>query len=261
MTTTYTNYQLISRDIDRSIERISQQPQVQRETEYYLSRIGDIKSIDDFMADDRIYNYAMKAFGLEDMSYAKAFMRKVLTEGIDNDKAFANQLADGKYKAFAEAYNFNRYGETATVFTRAQQGAVDMYLRQTLEEEAGTDDTGVRLALFFERNASDITSAYSILADEALYQVVRTVLGLSDAFAAGNIDKQADYLKEKLDFADFSDPEKLDEFLQRFTIMWDLENNSGAGLGGSNLLLSSSSGFDISPDLMLTINNLKLGGR
>ncbi|MAY62212.1 MAG: flagellar biosynthesis protein FlgF [Rhizobiales bacterium] len=261
MTTTYTNYQLISRDIDRSIERISQQPQVQRETEYYLSRIGDIKSIDDFMADDRIYNYAMKAFGLEDMSYAKAFMRKVLTEGIDNDNAFANQLADGKYKAFAEAFNFNRYGETATVFTRAQQGAVDMYLRQTLEEEAGSDDTGVRLALFFERNASDITSAYSILADEALYQVVRTVLGLSDAFAAGDIDKQADYLKEKLDFADFSDPEKLDEFLQRFTIMWDLENNSAAGIGGSNLLLSSSSGFDISPDLMLTINNLKLGGR
>ena len=87
------------------------------------------------------------------------------------------------------------------------------------------------------------------------------MLGLSDAFAAGDIDKQADYLKEKLDFADFSDPEKLDEFLQRFTIMWDLENNSAAGIGGSNLLLSSSSGFDISPDLMLTINNLKLGGR
>ena len=86
MTTTYTNYRLITADIDRSIERISQQPQVQRETDYYLSKIGDIKSIDDFMSDDRIYNYAMKAFGLEDMTYAKAFMRKVLTEGIDNDK-------------------------------------------------------------------------------------------------------------------------------------------------------------------------------
>ncbi len=261
MTTTYTNYQLITRDIDRSIERISQQPQVQRETEYYLSRIGDIKSVDDFMADDRVYNYAMKAFGLEDMSYAKAFIRKVLTEGIDDDNAFANQLADSKYKTFAETFNFERYGETATVFGRAQQGTVDRYHRQTLEEEAGTDDTGVRLALFFERNAGDITSAYSILADEALYQVVRTVLGLSDAFAAGDIDKQADYLKEKIDFADFSDPEKLDEFLQRFTIMWDLENNTGAGFGASNLLMSSSSGFDLSPDLMLTINNLKLGGR
>jgi uncharacterized protein DUF1217 len=261
VTTTYTNYQLITRDIDRSIERISQQPQVQRETEYYLSRIGDIKSIDDFMSDDRIYNYAMKAFGLEDMSYAKAFMRKVLTEGVDDDNAFANQLSDSKYKALAETFNFDRYGETATVFTRAQQGTVDRYHRQSLEEEAGTDDTGVRLALFFERNAGDITSAYSILADEALYQVVRTVLGLSDAFAAGNIDKQADYLKDKLDFADFSDPEKLDEFLQRFTIMWDLDNNTSTEFGAANLLLSSSSGFDISPDLMLTINNLKLGGR
>lgn len=260
MTTTYTNYRLITADIDRSIERISQQPQVQRETDYYLSKIGDIKSIDDFMSDDRIYNYAMKAFGLEDMTYAKAFMRKVLTEGIDNDKAFANQLADNKYKAFAEAFNFDRYGDTATVFTRAQQGTVDMYMRQTLEEEAGTDDTGVRLALYFERNASELTSAFSIMADEPLYRVVRTVLGLSDAFAAGDIDKQAAYLEDKLDLDDFQDPEKLGDFLQRFTIMWDLENNSN-NFGTSSLLMSSSSGFDISPDLMLTLNNLKLGGR
>ena len=92
MTTTYTNYRLITADIDRSIERISQQPQVQRETDYYLSKIGDIKSIDDFMSDDRIYNYAMKAFGLEDMTYAKAFMRKVLTEGIDTLSRLTNSM-------------------------------------------------------------------------------------------------------------------------------------------------------------------------
>ena len=36
-----------------------------------------MKSIDDFMKDTRLYNYAMKAFGLDDMAYAKAFMRKV----------------------------------------------------------------------------------------------------------------------------------------------------------------------------------------
>ena len=135
-----------------------------------------------------------------------------------------------------------------------------MYMRQTLEEEAGTDDTGVRLALYFERNASELTSAFSIMADEPLYRVVRTVLGLSDAFAAGDIDKQAAYLEDKLDLDDFQDPEKLGDFLQRFTIMWDLENNSN-NFGTSSLLMSSSSGFDISPDLMLTLNNLKLGGR
>ena len=53
------------------------------ETAYYLKHIGDVKSIDDFIKDTRLFNYAMKAFGLEDMAYAKAFMRKVLVEGVE----------------------------------------------------------------------------------------------------------------------------------------------------------------------------------
>ncbi len=74
MTSTYVNYQIIASNLPRSIERVADQPLVSRETEYYQSRIADIKTIDDFMADERIYNYALKAHGLEDMAYAKAFI-------------------------------------------------------------------------------------------------------------------------------------------------------------------------------------------
>ena len=260
MTSTYTSYNLIARDLPRSIERIASQPLVARESEYYLERISEIKSIDEFMADTRLFDYAMKAHGLEDMNYAKAFMRKVLTEGIDNDDAFANQLADSKYKDFAETYNFAAQGETATIFTKAQQGTVDKYLRLSLEEEVGEDNTGVRLALYFQRTAPDIDSAYGILADTALYDVVRTVLGIPEEIAASDIDKQADMLNSRLDLDDFKDPEKLNTFMQRFTALWELDNPS-YGSADSSLLLGSSTGFGITPELMLSINNLKLGGR
>ena len=260
MTTTYTSYNLITRDLPRSIERIASQPQIARESEYYLSRISEIKTVDEFMADTRVFNYAMKAHGLEDMDYAKAFMRKVLTEGIDNEDAFANQLADNKYKDFVETFNFARNGETATIFTKAQQGTVDKYLRMSLEEEAGEENTGVRLALYFERTAPDITSAYGILADTALYEVVRTALGMPDEMVAADIDKQADLIKSRIDFDDFKDPEKLNSFMQRFTTLWEINNPSSYSVD-SSLLLSSSSGFGITPELMLSINNLKLGGR
>jgi hypothetical protein len=106
VTSTYTSYNLIARDLPRSIERIASQPQVARESEYYLKRISEIKSIDEFMADTRVFNYAMKAHGLEDMNYAKAFMRKVLTEGVDKEDAFANQLADSKYKRIRRNLQF-----------------------------------------------------------------------------------------------------------------------------------------------------------
>ena len=65
MTTTYTSYQTIAGNLTKSLERVSAQPDVARETEYYLAHIGDIKTIDEFFADTRLYNYAMKAHGLE----------------------------------------------------------------------------------------------------------------------------------------------------------------------------------------------------
>ncbi len=81
MINTMTSYQLIAKDLPRSLARVSKEPLVQRDSDYYLKNIGKVKSIDDFMKNDRLYKYAMKAFGLEDMAYAKAFIRKVLTEG------------------------------------------------------------------------------------------------------------------------------------------------------------------------------------
>lgn len=259
MTTTYTSYKLITSDLQTSLKRVSEQPDVKRESEYYLAKIGTIKSIDEFFADSRLYNYAMKAHGLEDMAYAKAFMRKVLTEGIDDKDAFANKLSDTRYKELAESLNFARHGELATTFDRAQKGIVDKYARQTLEASAGEDNTGVRLALYFERMAPSITSGYSIIADDALAQVVRTALQLPAEFAATDIDRQAAYYEETLNLADFQDAGKLGKFLERFTSLWELDNPSGSYDPLTAFQPSSLTG--ISTDLLISINNLKLGGR
>jgi hypothetical protein len=259
VTTTYTSYKLISADLQTSLKRVSEQPDVKRDTEYYLSKIGGIKSIDAFFADDRLYNYVMKAHGLEDMAYAKAFMRKVLTEGVDDKNAFANQLSDTRYRELAEALNFARHGEVATSFERAQKGVVDKYTRQTLEVSAGEDNTGVRLALYFDRMASSITSGYSIIADDALSQVVRTALQLPAEFAATDIDRQAAYYEKMLNIEDFKDVGERGKFLERFTAMWELENPTGSYDPLTAFQPSSLTG--ISTDLLLSINNLKLGGR
>ncbi|ASY61715.1 Flagellar basal-body rod protein FlgF [Sinorhizobium sojae CCBAU 05684] len=259
MTTTYTSYRLITADLTKSLERVSEQPDVARETEYYLSKIGSIKTLDEFFADSRLYNYAMKAHGIEDMAYAKAFMRKVLTEGVDSDDAFANKLSDNRYKALVESLNFARHGEAATAFDSAQQGVVDKYTRQTLEENAGEENTGVRLALYFQRMAPAITSAYELIADEALAQVVRTVLQLPDEFAATDVDQQAKTIEKAIELEDFQDPGKLSAFLDRFTAIWEIGHSSD---GYDPLaVFGSSSGYGISADLLLSINNLKLGGR
>ena len=107
--------------------------------------------------------------------------------------------------------------------------------------------------------APSITSGYSIIADDAIAQVVRTALQLPAEFAATDIDRQAAYYEDVLKLDEFKDPSKVGKFLERFTSMWELENPTG---GVDSLSAFQPSGLiGISTDLLLSINNLKLGGR
>jgi len=258
MTTALTSFQNITRDLPATLERTSQTPVVSRESEYYLANIGEIDNVDEFMADDRIYRYAMKAAGLEDMTYAKAFIRKVLEEGIDDPKSFSNSLTDTRYKDFAERFNFKRYGETATTFGRAQQGTVDAYVRQVLEEGAGEDNEGVRLALYFQRKASGIETTVELLGDPALLKVSETLFGLT--LSAGNISKNVELIEKQFDVADLQDPEKLGKLLVRFTAMWEITQPSSTAVSGVALLLAQPTEAGVGQDLLSSIQNLKLNG-
>ena len=101
-------------------------------------------------------------------------------------------------------------------------------MRQTLEENAGKDNEGVRLALYFERKAPELTSFYQVLADPALAKVVRTLLSLPDSFATADVDKQVKLFESKLDIEDFSDPEALGKLMTRFTSLWEVNNPTRA---------------------------------
>jgi hypothetical protein len=257
LTSTYVSYAAITRDLTQSLNRVSTQPQVQRESEYYLENIEKVKSIEDFIGNDRLYRYAMKAFGLEDMTYAKAFMVKVLKEGVTDTDSFANKLSDKRYQAFAETFDFARYGETTTVFNRTRQGTVDKFVRQTLEEDVGNQNEGVRLALYFKRKAPEITDLYSILADTALAKVVRTVLGMPDSFAMIDIDKQVELIGRSIDVEDFSDPKALEKLLTRFTSMWEIANPAASTLPNISILFSEPVEFGISTDVLMTLQQMK----
>jgi Protein of unknown function (DUF1217) len=252
------SFRLISRDIDKSLARVAEKPEVSREAQYYLTNITKVKSVDDLLKDDRLYRFAMTAFGMKDMIYAKAFIRKVLTEGIDDQKSFALQLADPRFREFAEAFNFNRYGGTTTVFDRTQQGTVDRYVRLSLEEEAGNENEGVRLALYFERKAGSLRSAFSILADPAMLKVAQVALGISPSVGATDIEKQAKLLNDKLNIEDLKDPAKLQKFLGRFTSLWEI-NNPSSVQNVPNILLNQPLASTMSPDTLMKLQSFKPG--
>jgi len=234
-------------------------PVLQQQTQDYLKQVVDVKSIDDFLNNDTVYTYAMKAFGLDAKIGDKTFMRKILEGGVSDPASFANQQTDKNYAAFAAAFDFATHGADTTTYSVPEQGAVDGYMRQTMEDEAGAQNPGVQLALYFQRKAPGITSAYDILADKALAKVVRTALRLPDSTAMLDIDKQASMIENKLNVEDFQDPTKLGDFLKRFTSLYDIDNPSAAQQSSPTaILFSQPTTQGISTNLLLSIQQLKI---
>jgi hypothetical protein len=256
MISTAISFRLISNNLDRSLTQLANQPQVGREVDYYRENIGKVKSIDDFMNDRRLVNFAMTAHGMQDLSYARGLIRKVLEDGIDSSTALANRLADSRFAEFAATFNFKRYGSATTSFERTGEETVQKYLRQTLEVDAGRQNEGVRLSLYFERKATGIDNAFDILSDRALLQVARTALGLPQSISFLDIDRQAALLNSRIDFEDFKSPEKLGDFLSRFATLWDLENPPSLPASGA-LALFSPPTLGISEQTLMALRNLK----
>ncbi|MCA1373651.1 MULTISPECIES: DUF1217 domain-containing protein [unclassified Bradyrhizobium] len=259
MLSTIADYTRLTKDMGKSLTQVAKQPDVSRDTDYFLGHIGKVKTIDDFLKDYRLYSYAMKAYGLSDMTYAKAFMRKVLTEGVTSKDAFANKLTDTRYRQFATAFNFAALGDKATQTAAATTGTATQYVTQTMEEKAGDQNEGLRLALYFTRKASTITTAYQILADKALTQVVQTALGLPSTISAANIDAQAKMIADKVKLTDFQDPAKVTKFVQRFAAMWDATQARNDSSTNPALVLIAGAATSVSMDtnVLTTLQNIK----
>ncbi len=259
MLSTIADYTRISKDMGKSLALTANKPDVARENDYFLANIRKVKSIDAFLKDYRLYSYAMKAYGLSDMTYAKAFMRKALTEGVSNPKSFANKLSDPRYREFVSAFNFAALGSIATQTAAATTGTATLYVRQTLEQQAGDDNEGVRLALYFTRKAASIKNPYQILADKALTQVAQTALGLPSTVSSGDIDSQATMLKKMINIADFQDPAKVTRFVQRFAAMWDATEAANNTASSPAMVLFGQSSTTMDIDMLSKLQSIRLG--
>lgn len=259
---TYVSFNNINKDLAKSLDRTAKAPDVKRETDYYLSKIESIKTVDDFLKNDRVYRYAMKAYGLEDMIYAKGMIKKILTEGTSAPRSLANRMNDPRFKTFAAAFDFATFKASATLREAAKTGTTNAFVRMQLEKNAGTENEGVRLALYFQRQASSVKSEYSILADKALLKVYQTAFDVNPMSSLLSIEKQAAQIKSKIDIKDLQDPAKVNAIIKKFTAKYDVANAQSNAASNPVLALYDNSGsVGLSPDLYNSIFNLGLNRR
>lgn len=234
------------------------------ESQYYDRTILTISSVDQLLKDQRLKSYIVKAYGLGNDT-SDDTLRKILTSDPLDQRSFVSKSNNDAYKALAADFNFNSDGSVARAAVDVAQTKGDiaktlaLYYRQKVEEDVGEQNEGARLALYFERKASSITSPYSILADKAFLKVAQTALGLPETMSLLDIDRQAEMISKRIDIEDFKDPAKVQQFLTRFAASWDIAN-SNATQTNSALTLLQPIEASVSLDMLSSLQNLKLGG-
>lgn len=177
MLSTYAGYQFYARDPEAAAKRVAAQATVSRETAYYRANIGKVKSVDDLMANNRLYTYALKSFGLEDAIPNRGFIRKVLTSDLTQPKSFANTLNDTRYRTLAAAFGFATSGKV--VSAAVAQGAAQedetlgLYSRRTLVGPNQQADLA-----YYQSHIDDVHAIADLTSDSRLYRIALQAYGL-----------------------------------------------------------------------------------
>lgn len=217
---TFTSYLLLSRDLPLTLSNLSKQRPVANAAQYYQANIGKVRNVDDLLGDQRLFTYVMKAAGLEDMTYAKAFIKKVLLSDLSDPKSFANQLTDKRYADLASAFNFTTKGElTAVTDVQSdlqEQAMVGMYTSSILARENAASQT----IAAYSAGIDALTSVDGLLdpANKKLFDFALTAYGLGSMAKYASTSYFRDILTRDLSEPDHpiyavSDPALRDKLL------------------------------------------------
>ena len=230
------------------------------EITYFREQMATITTASEFLADDRLVSFALEAKGLDPDDVTSDELKKMFSSDLDDEDSYVNKLDDSRFAELVGSFNFDQDGNisadpTGTVQQRGDVlETIDSYVRLTLEDDQGDSNTGVRLALYFERKAPEISNAYDILGDSALFEFFTTTFNLSSYVSNMDVEKQAEMVNNFIDMEDLSDPDKVDDLIQRFTAMYDMANGTGTTSSALSILTGSST---ISADTLLAVAQLK----
>lgn len=229
----YAGWKVLQSTLETQQARFAESPAQSRDREYFKENIGSITSAEDLVSDYRLLRVALSAYGLEDDLPNRAFMEKVLSDGVTDEDALSNKLADKTYRTFAEAFGF---GSTLPPLTQGP-GFADKILarfdQQSFEVAVGEQDTDMRLALEATRevpeiaaaDTSDSTAWLTILGNTALRQVFETAFSLPSTIGTLDLDQQltafrsgAERVLGSSDFSAMQDPAVVEDLVHAFTL-------------------------------------------
>lgn len=254
----HAGWAFLERTREQQQAAMANDPALTRLTSYFSENIGKITSAEELIADRKLREVALGAFGLQDDMENLAFLVKVLESDTTDSTSFADKLADSRYTNIAKAFGFGDPTGARTGEAGFAEQIIQAFEDQQFEVSVGETDTNLRLALSLERelaaineqtDLSDDARWYKVMATPALREIFEVALGLPDSFGSLDIDVQLREFRSRAEqrlgaseISAFSDPELLETLRSRFLSGAEaqalIENNLGSNQIALTLLSS-----------------------
>lgn len=236
-----TAWRYMTRTKEAQTKAFANGPEIQREMDYFRANIGKAKTAEDLVGDRRLLSVALGAFGLESDLNARAFLRKLLSDGTLSADALSNKLADKRYQQFVQAFGYGDFTVAHTQKSDFADKILARYVERKFEGAVGEKNDDLRLALNAQRELSTIASKtgsnatrwYLAMGSPPLRQVLEKAFGLPSGFSSLDIDKQLTTLQGRSaallgddDLQCLQDGKSLDKLLNLFLVRSSVESRS-----------------------------------
>ena len=231
---------------------------LKRNEDYFRKNIGKINTAEALVADRRLLEVALGAYGLEADINNKFFIKKVLSDGTLNTNALSNRLANKQYEKLSAAFGFGDFSTPSNKLSDFADKTLALFKQRQFEAAVGDQNGDYRIALNAERelpavaakSGSEDTLWYTVLGNIPLRRVFERALGLPASFGSIDLDQQLSTMKARLEsrygsdsVRQFSDPAKVESIIRRFLVQSDVSASGQSSSASSALQLLQSGGF------------------
>lgn len=242
----------------RQLDNFSDSASVKNDRAYMTEKLSKPISLEDFLADKRLLRVTMTAFDLGGEEWKGGFIRKVLEEAVTPDSTYLQRLNNPDYTRFSETFRFEN--DTVSLDADKIESIAEKFEQASFRVAVGNVDENMRLSLNYQQKivdiagtgASDRAIAFRMLANVPVKTVLESALNLPSDFSKLDIDRQADFLTDRLKsqfgvskLADLASLDKIDAVIQRFQVMQSINNGPSAMTPGyaALTLLGGGQGF------------------
>ena len=227
----YTGWQFLQRTQSDQSAALANTPSLQRDMQYFRDNIGTVVTGEDLVKDYRLLRVALTSFGLQDDLPNKAFIQRILDDGVVADDALSNRLADKRYREFSKAFGLGTDLPPLSRLPGFADRILDRFTEQSFEQAVGEVDGDMRIALNAARELPELAASggsestlwFRVMGNTPLRTVMETAFGLPSSIAGLDLDRQLEIFQDRAEsvlgsnsITQFSDPEAMDDLIRVF---------------------------------------------